>query len=250
MGKLGLVAEIVTYDAPDQLTKATADLVLGVAKESVRDRGRFVWGLAGGQAPAMLYRLLANKFYAARMPWEETFIFWGDERWVTADDPQSNQRMAFRELLDCVPIPKENIKRIITIGVKPGVSAEAMERQVRTLYPGEPRQDLMLLGLGEDGHTASLFLGTIALLEEDALFAANHVPDLDAWRIAATFPPINAVRNVEFLVSGATKTVSAYRVLYPQPDSIVMPASMVQPSNRKLTWLLDRDTASRLPHAA
>jgi 6-phosphogluconolactonase len=243
------VAEIVTFDAPDQLMKAAADLVLGVARESVRDRGRFVWGLAGGQTPAMLYRLLAEEFYAARMPWEETYVFWGDERWVTSDDPQSNQRMAFRELLDGVPIPKENIKRIITIGVEPRVSAEAIERQLRTLYPGEPRPDLMLLGLGEDGHTASLFPGTTALLEDAALFAANHVPDLDAWRITATFPLINAARNVVFLVSGAEKAVAAYRVLYPQPDSVVLPASMVQPSNGKLTWLLDRDAASRLPHA-
>jgi 6-phosphogluconolactonase len=215
----------------------------------VRDRGRFVWGLSGGATPAMLYRLLTEERDAARMPWEETFVFWGDERWVPSDHPDSNQRMARAELLDKVPIPPRNIRPIVTIGLEPHDSAAAADRQVRTLFDKGPHADLILLGLGDDGHTASLFPGTAGLIELSSLFTANYVPMLQSWRITATYSLLNAARHVAFLVAGSMKATAVRQVLYPIADTMVLPASMVKPSDGKLTWLLDREAAALMPHA-
>ena len=244
------MADILTYEAVDKLTEAAADLVLDAARESVRDRGRFVWGLSGGTTPAMLYRLLTEERYAARMPWEQTFVFWGDERWVAPDHRDSNQRMAHSELLDKVPIPRQNIRPVVTMGLAPDDAAAAVERQVRSLFDGRPpHADLILLGLGEDGHTASLFPGTGGLIEQAQLFTANFVPQIGGWRITATFTMLNAARHVIFLVTGAMKAHAARQVLYPSPETIVLPASMVRPTDGKLTWLLDREAATLLPHS-
>ena len=242
------MADIRTFDAPDELTSAAADLVLAAAREAVRDRGRFTWCLSGGSTPAMLYRKLADERYAARLPWDRTYVFWGDERWVPADDPDSNAGMARRELLSRVPLPPDHIRPIITSGMDPTSSAETAERHVSEVLGADLRPDLVLLGLGEDGHTASLFPGTAALGERTARFAANHVPLLDAWRITATLPLLNAARHVAFLVTGKAKAHALRQVLYPGAETMVLPASMVRPSG-KLTWLLDREAASLLPHA-
>ena len=243
------MADIRTFDAPDELTTAAADLVLDAARAAVRDRGRFSWCLSGGSTPAMLYRKLASEPYAARMPWDRTFVFWGDERWVPPDHPDSNARMAREELLSSVPVPPENVRSIVTAGVEPEASAAAAEEHVRTLLGPGLRPDLVLLGLGEDGHTASLFPGTAALGERTLLFAANHVPSLDAWRITATLPLLNAARHIAFLVVGSSKARALRQVLYPGAETMVLPASMVRPADGKLTWLLDREAAALLPHA-
>jgi 6-phosphogluconolactonase len=134
------------------------------------------------------------------------------------------------------------------MGIEPRDSAAAAERQFRALFKGEPRPDLILLGVGADGHTASLFPGTSALLEQVALFAANHVPQLGTWRVTATLRLLESARHVAFLVIGSTKAAAMRQVLYPERDSVVLPASMVEPSPGKLTWLLDREAASLLPH--
>ena len=157
------MADIRTFDAPDQLTTAAADLVLEAARAAVRDRGLFTWCIPGGNTPAMLYRKLASEPYAARFPWDRTYVFWGDERWVPPDHPDSNARAARDELLSRVPLPQDHVRPIATTGIEPEASAAAAERAVRTLLGPDLRPDLVLLGLGEDGHTASLFPGTAAL---------------------------------------------------------------------------------------
>src|SRR5690606_14320343 len=140
------MAEVHTFGAVDKLMKSAADIVLQAAKESVRLRGRFVWFLSGGSTPDMLYRLLASHQYASRMPWGETFVFWGDERWVPPEDPQSNARMAEEAMLSRVPIPPAQVHRIKTVGLTPQEAAAAAERQLRSLYEGsEPAPDLFLL---------------------------------------------------------------------------------------------------------
>ena len=242
------MADIRTFDAPDELTNAAADLVLDAARAAVRDRGRFIWCLSGGTTPAMLYRKLASEPYAARLPWDRTYVFWGDERWVPADHPDSNARAARDELLSRVPLPQDHIRPIVTTAIEPEASAAAAERAVRTLLGPDLRPDLVLLGLGEDGHTASLFPGTAALGERTALFVANRVPSLDGWRITATLTLLNAARHIAFLVTGASKARTLRQVLFPEAETMVLPASMVRPADGKLTWLLDREAASLLPH--
>ena len=243
------MADIRTFDAPDELTEAAADLVLEAARGAGRDRGRFTWCLSGGNTPAMLYRTLASEPYAARFPWDRTYVFWGDERWVPPDHPDNNARAARDELLSRVPLPQDHIRPIVTTVIEPEASAAAAERQVRTLLGPDLRPDLVLLGLGEDGHTASLFPGTAALGERTALFAANRVPLLDAWRITATLPLLNAARHIAFLVTGKSKAPALRQVLFPNAETMVLPASMVRPADGKLTWLLDRGAASLLPNA-
>ena len=244
------MADIRTFDAPDQLTAAAADLVLEAARGAVRDRGRFTWCLSGGNTPAMLYRKLASEAYAARFPWDRTYVFWGDERWVPPDHPDNNARMAREELLSRVPLPQDHIRSIVTTAIEPESSATTAEQQVHTLLGPDLRPDLVLLGLGEDGHTASLFPGTAALGERTALFAANHVPRLDAWRVTATLPLLNAARHIAFLVTGISKAHALRQVLFPDAETMVLPASMVRPADGKLTWLLDREAASLLPHTS
>ncbi|MEE8518167.1 MAG: 6-phosphogluconolactonase [Dehalococcoidia bacterium] len=242
------MAEVRTFEAHDKLAQAAAEAVLAAARDSVEHRGRFVWGLAGGNTPAMLYRLLTQEQYTARMPWEQTFVFWGDERWVASNEPESNQRMAMEEMLAKVAIPAANVRPILTTGVTPDEAAATAERHVRSLFDGPPRPDLVLLGMGEDGHTASLFPGSPTLLETEALFAASFIDELSAWRVTATLALLNASRSVLFLVTGGGKAVAAKRVLYPQPESVALPASLVSPTSGTLTWLMDKDAAALLPH--
>lgn len=243
------MADFRTFDAPDELTRAAADLVLQAARDAVRERTRFTWALSGGTTPAMLYRMLAEEPYAARMPWDRTHVFWGDERWVPPSHADSNARMAREALLARVPIPEAQVRSIPTTGLDPAGAASAAELQVRKLLGPELRPDLVLLGLGDDGHTASLFPGTTALGERTLLFAANHVPQLDTWRITATLPLLNAARHIVFLVVGSSKARALRQVLHPGAETTVLPASMVRPADGKLTWLLDRQAASLLPHA-
>ena len=241
------MADIRIFDTPDQLSRAAADLVVESALASVRDRGQFVWGLSGGSTPAMLYRALAEEQYAVRMPWDGTHVFWSDERWVPPDHPESNARMARDEMLARVPIPQGNVLPIVTAGSTPEDSAAAAEHGLRSLFHGEPRPDLLLLGIGDDGHTASLFPGTTALGERDRLFTANHVPRLGAWRITATVTLLNASRHVVFLVTGTTKAHALRQVLHPARAATSLPASMVRPADGRLTWLVDREAAAQLP---
>lgn len=245
------MAEIHTFETLEKLMRKAADLVLETALESVRLRGRFVWLLSGGTTPAGLYRLLVDESaeYAARMPWQQTFVFWGDERWVPPDDPQNNARMATEALLSRVPVPATNSHPISTVGVPPEDAAAAMERQMRSLYQqAEPRPDFVLLGLGEDGHTASLFSGTAAVTEDRLLYTATYVPKLYQWRVTAALPLLNAARTILFLVTGGEKAQAVRQVLAPEPETIVLPASLVRPASGRLLWFLDRAAGELLPY--
>ncbi len=243
------MADIRTFDAHDKLTIAAADLVTKAAVSAVRDRHRFIWGLSGGTTPAMLYRLLAEEQYASRFPWEDTYVFWGDERWIEPTDSLSNQRMVRDTLLDRVPIPEDHVRAILTTGVTPAQSAEIADRHVRELFEGRPiRPDLILLGMGEDGHTASLFPGTSALVENEALFVPNFSVADDMERITATLPLINSARQVVVIVTGAVKAEAVRNALYPVPNAAALPASLVNPTNGTLTWMLDVVSAALLHH--
>ena len=353
--------DVRVFDAPSALAEAAADLTLELAEAAVRERGRFVWGLAGGSTPRALYETLAKPPYADAMPWHATRVFWGDERCVPADHPDSNQRMAREALLDAVapagvvPIPTEN--------ATPAESAAAAERGLRRLFnsanadslrprqearrraegllnganadPPRPRQearrraeglldndnadplrprqearrragglsdddnadplrprqearrraggllnsdnadplrprqearrraeglsdsdnadpprpDLILLGIGSDGHTASLFPGTDALRKTERLFAANWIPQLGAWRVTATLRLINAARRIVFLAQGQDKADAVREALHPPIGAPPVPAALAAPQDGTVTWLLDREAAAKANRA-
>jgi len=211
-------------------------LILAGAREAIAERGIFRIALSGGHTPAPVYKQWAAT--PGDFPWDRVQITFGDERCVPPDDEQSNYRMARLALLDTVPIPPGNIFRI-QAELPPGEAAadyEARLAQVASRFR-EPRyrHDLLLLGMGPDGHTASLFPGTDALTEQTRNVIHNFVPKFDTYRVTFTYPLINAARHVCFLVEGDDKKPIIRQILAGQGD---YPAARVQPADGQVTWLL------------
>ncbi len=245
------MTDVRVFPSPAALTQAAADLVLAAAEEAVRERGRFVWGLSGGSTPEALYRKLAGPPCSTSMPWRATTVFWGDERWLPVDHPDSNQRMATEALLAHSPASNANVIPVPTESTTPDASAATVEDALRNAFDGAPpRPDLLLLGIGPDGHTASLFPGTSALDERERLIAANHIPQMDAWRITATLPLINASRRVVFLAQGQDKAEAVRLALHPPDGEPLLPAALVAPHDGALIWLLDEGAASGIAEGA
>lgn len=237
---------------PQQLFQAAADEVIGTAKDAISKRGRFSIALSGGSTPKNLFSLIAANA-ATSVPWDKVFFFWGDERHVPPDDADSNYRMAREALLSKLPIPEANIFRVPAEGKDAQAVAEAYEQTLKNFFslkPEElPRFDLILLGMGPDGHTASLFPGTPALQEKSRLVVANWVEKLKTSRITFTLPVLNAARNVMFLVSGADKAPVLREVLEGDAPAEKYPSKLVRPRNGKLIWFVDRAAGSQLSAA-
>jgi 6-phosphogluconolactonase len=237
---------------PQQLFQAAAEEVIGAAKEAVAHRGRFTIALSGGSTPQNLFKLIAANA-AGTLPWDKVFVFWGDERHVPPDDPDSNYRMAKESLLSKLPIPAGNIFRIPAEGEDAKAVADAYAQTLKNFFALKadelPQFDLILLGMGPDGHTASLFPETAALQEKSRLVVANWVEKLKTSRITFTLPVLNAARAVMFLVSGADKAPVLREVLEGDAPGEKYPSKLVQPSNGKLLWLVDRAASSQLKPA-
>jgi 6-phosphogluconolactonase len=240
---MGAEVKIVPDNAT--LTRTAALEFHRVAEAAVGDRGRFSVALSGGNTPRGVYSLLAEEH--KELPWDKVHIFFGDERHVPPNDPDSNFRMASESLLTKVPIPEKNIHRILAEldAISAAQNYEAQLREFFHLATSEwPRFDLVLLGLGDDGHTASLFPGTAALNEDSRTVAANWVEKLQTFRISLTFPVLNHAAEVIFLVSGASKAEIVNNVL--RPGEKKYPSQGVQPENGRLLWLVDQDAARLL----
>lgn len=240
-----------------QVSGSAADLSLAageqfarVTSDAVTLRGLCAVALAGGSTPKGLYQALAHTAsLRARVPWAHVHFFWGDERCVPPDHADSNFRMAHEALLSSVPVAADHVHRIAGELDDASVAARLYESEIlATLHPREqmPRIDLILLGLGTDGHTASLFPGTPALDERQRLCVDNVVPASGARRITLTLPLINAARTVMFVVSGPDKA-SIVRAVHHRPGGEgALPAQLVQPDGGELLWMLDRDAARLL----
>lgn len=245
-----MTREVRVYQNTNLLNRALAERFVTISERAIAARGRFVVCLAGGNTPRSAYELMTTQEYTSLIDWSNAYVFWGDERCVPPESPESNVRMVRETLLNFVPVPINHINRIR--GELPPVqAAEQYDRTLRDFFrdrmnSGKPRFDLVLLGMGADGHTASLFPGTTALREEKRWAVANHVPSLDAWRVTLTAPAINAAANVIFLVSGAEKAETVKSVLEGNENSAQLPAQMIKPENGHLLWLLDDPAASRL----
>lgn len=249
-----LLNEAQTYTlhvAPSQeaLLSLAASAVVFCARKAIERRGTFHWALSGGSIPRTLYALLATPPYAEQIDWSRTHLWWGDERMVPPDHPDSNFGMARRALIEHVPIPAGNVHRVPT-EFAPEVAAERYEAELRqALGLGDnerARLDLILLGMGEDGHTASLFPETAALSVQDKLVVANVVPKLNAARITFTYPLINAADTVLFLVMGGAKAQTLREVLLGEWQPARLPAQAVLPTTGKLMWMCDADAAAQV----
>lgn len=242
--------EIVIFSDPPALAREAAQRFTDLAREAVESRGRFSVALSGGSTPGGLYRLLAQDPFRRQVPWQQVHLFWADERSVPPDDPESNYRLAREALIDRVPIPAGNVHRVQG-ELEPGAAARAYERDLSDYFCGpRTRFDLVLLGLGGDGHTASLFPGSDALQESDrlALAVEAHYEGRPASRVTLTLPAINSARHVWFLVTGSAKAGIVRAVL--EGEGSDLPAQQIRPTAGALIWLLDSGAASQLeqPH--
>jgi 6-phosphogluconolactonase len=241
------VSDVQVCPDATTLTQAAAEHFVARAAEAVTARGRFTVALSGGSTPRSTYTLLASDEFAPRVDWPRVHVFWGDERCVPPDHPDSNYRMAYEALLQHVPIPPKNIHRIRG-EMEPEQAVQEYERTLLTVFAGSPggpppRFDLVLLGMGSDGHTASLFPGTAAIHEGERWVVAHYVDKLSAWRVTLTPTIINAAAHVTFLVSGSAKAERLQEVLRRpyQPDAL--PAQIVRPASARLSWLVDSAAA-------
>jgi 6-phosphogluconolactonase len=239
--------EIRTLKTAAELFEAGAAEFAAQGSRAVRASGRFTVALSGGSTPKALYLLLATK---SNIPWDKIYFFWGDERHVPPDSPESNYRMANEALLSKVPVRAENIFRIHAEEKDAAAAALQYEQAIKDFFhlsAGEfPRFDLILLGIGTDGHTASLFPGTAALNETQRLVVANWVPKFNTHRITFTFPVLNAAACVMFLASGPDKAPVLREIL--ENRAAALPSQRVQPTNGKLVWVVDEPAANALSH--
>ena len=244
----GYPGEILRFGDAEQLANAGAELFVNVAAESTKARGRFRVALSGGSTPKRVYELLATGGYSSRIDWEHVDIFWGDERYVPADDRESNYRMTDQALLQHVPVPEENIHPVPTEISPPEDAAEAYGEDIRRTFgdpASVPQFDLVYLGLGTNGHTASLFPHSPALKETSRLVLADFVPEVNTWRISMSVPLLNRGRTVAFLIEGQQKAQVLRDVLLGPRDPERLPAQLIA-SAGKLFWLVDEAAAALL----
>lgn len=239
-------AEIIVAPDPVAWAQEAAQRFAELARKAAASRQRFSVALSGGSTPGKLYTLLGRESYRTEIPWEHVHLFWADERCVPPDDPGSNYRLVQETLLTQVSIPPENVHRVRG-ELGPQAAAQVYERDLQDFYCGpRPRFDLVLLGLGEDGHTASLFPGSPLLAERERLVApaVASYQDRPAQRVTLTLPAINTARQVLFLVTGSAKAGIVQTVLAGPAGQL--PAEQVRPTAGQLTWLLDAAAASLL----
>jgi 6-phosphogluconolactonase len=234
---------IQTFADKEALSRSAAELIADQAVQIVAQQGRCSLALSGGSTPQRTYELLAQAPFRERVPWANVHLFWGDERCVPPGDQRSNYRMTKLALLDHVPIPAANLHRIRG-ELPPQDGAADYEREVKQFFAGrDPSFDLVLLGLGDNGHTASLWPGTPVVHETERWLAEVYVAEQDLWRVTMTARLLNEAALTAFLVSGAAKApvVREIRTGPFQPDH--WPAQLIKPRTGRLLWLLDREAA-------
>lgn len=237
----------VVCDDAEGVARAGAELFVSTMGEAIRERGRASVALSGGSTPRRMYELLASEPWASKVDWGRVHFFWGDERCVPPQDRASNYRMACEAMLTALPVPKENIHRIPGEASPPERAAEEYESEMRKFFDGPlPTFDLILLGLGTNAHTASLFPNSNALREQSRWVVADFIEEINACRITLTVPVLNNARDVAFLVCGAEKAEVVRDVVAGKVDPQRKPAQLIRPVNGNQTWVLDRAAAGKL----
>ena len=240
------------YKTNEELAHAAAQHFADRVQQAVEKRGRARIAISGGSTPKASFALLAdpNQPYTNQIAWDKVELFWVDERTVGPDDPDSNYRMTKESLLSKVPLSPEHIHRMEG-ELDPEEAAARYESVIRREFRLEgaevPRFDVVWLGMGDDGHTASLFPNTEGIHELGRIVYANHVPQKNTWRITLTAPVINEALEVVFLIGGDDKAASLERVFYGEYDPSKTPTQLVQPKNGSLLFLLDQRAAAKLP---
>jgi 6-phosphogluconolactonase len=239
--------KVEIFGSPQELFHAAAEKFCSLGSSAITAHGKFSIALSGGSTPRGLHQELVTHF-ASRLDWSKVFFFWGDERHVPPDSPESNYRMANETLLSRLPIPPENIFRVPSELPDARQAAAKYEQTLQQFFRPEPDSfpifDFILLGMGPDGHTASLFPGTAALQERDQLVVGNWVEKLNTFRITFTYPVLNNAACAMFLVNGDEKAEMVRRAL--KDPAANLPCQKVRPEDGELLWYLDKGAALKL----
>jgi 6-phosphogluconolactonase len=237
---------IELFEDKDALSQAAAEFFALRARTAVAARGRFLALLSGGETPRQTYELLAQEPHRTRIPWQQVHFFWGDERCVPAEDPRRNEVMAHRSFLDALPLRPEQLHPIVCEG-SPRQAAESYDAHVRDFFAGGlPRFDFIFLGLGEDGHTASLLPDSEALNEQVCWTAVTRRPEDEFSRVTLTAPLLNQAAAVVFLVTGRNKAKVLRSMLEKTGHRLLLPAQLIRPLRGDLCWFVDREAACLL----
>jgi 6-phosphogluconolactonase len=241
--------ELHIYKNNDALSVDVAEWMTAYISETLKKQDRFTLVLSGGGTPQKLNTLLAAAPYKEKIDWSKLHIFWGDERFVPFTDERNNAKMAFDTLLDHVPVPREQIHRIRT-DITPEESAIEYEKIVNTYFPvtipASTSFDLVILGMGDDGHTLSLFPGTHVMHIEDRLTTSLFLKQQDMYRVTLTAPIVNKAACVAFLVTGASKAFALQQVIEGDYKPDLYPSQVIKPTNGELHWFLDEAAAANL----
>jgi 6-phosphogluconolactonase len=240
---------VVLPDLPAVAAEA-AERTVAVCARAAAARGACAIALSGGETPKSLYARLASEPYAGRMPWDRLHVFWGDERCVPPDDPHSNYRLAREQLLSKVPVPEAQVHRMPADTGDHRAAAAAYDATLRAVLPltvdGWPRFDLVLLGLGDNAHTASLFPRTEGVRVRDRAVFAEFIQNAGMWRMTLTVPVLVRAAETLFLVAGASKAEAVRAAIEGPADPLEVPAALIRPVDGRVVWLLDEAAASRL----
>jgi 6-phosphogluconolactonase len=248
---MSAIPDIRIADSIDEWANNTAAFIALLSERAIRSKGRFTMALSGGSTPKTLYQVLASPEWSTRLDWTKVYFLFGDERCVPPDHPDSNFRMAQAELFQPLNIQTDRIFRMKGECPDRAIAARDYDATIRTLAHGPvptlPTLDLVLLGLGEDGHTASLFPGTTALHVRDTLVTVGQAPSGTRDRLTLTFGALNHATVVLFLVAGASKADMVRRVLEPRSEADrSLPSALVSPESGCLVWMLDQSAAAQL----
>jgi 6-phosphogluconolactonase len=240
-----LIGQLQIFESASEVARAAANRFVELARAAIDERGRFSVALAGGSTPKRAYELLASDEYKDHLDWSKVHIFFGDERCVPPDDAESNYRMANEAMLSRLPIPPQNIHRMQGAG-DAVANARLYEDELRTYFNDAswPSFDLILLGMGEDGHTASLFPGSPALNEQLSWVAANWAEKFNTFRITLTALAINHAAHAVFLVTGENKAERLAQVLTGEREPERLPSQLINPLNGSLEWFVDKPASA------
>ena len=236
---ISMTPEIVVLPDPAALAREATDRVVTLARSAIATGGRFTVALSGGSTPKALYEQLVSQ----PIEWQHVHIFWGDERSVPPDHPESNYGMAQRALLAHIKIPAQNVHRLKG-ELDPTQAAQQYEAELRSVFGAQPRFDLILLGMGTEGHTASLFPGTPALHEQQRWVMAQYIDKLQTNRLTLTPLIINQAATVIFLIAGRDKAATLQAVWHGPHDPDRFPAQIVTPTTGRVMWLVDQAAAA------
>ena len=239
-------ALVQIWKTRNDLEKSVAEKIFEVIRTSLKENARCCIALSGGETPKNVYRLVGQDATKRLVDWKRVQVFFCDERAVPPDNPSSNYGMIEREWISHISIPQENIHRMKG-ELDPNIASIEYDQEMRKTFGGNSvRFDLVLLGVGEDGHTASLFPGTDAVLEGEALVESVFVKQMNSWRLTLTLPVLNAARGIIFLAAGKKKASIIQRILNTKAAESKLPASLICPKDGTLCWMIDEEAGSLL----